>query len=100
MKFGTDVLHMTLSENQPRAMKNSTFFKMAAAHLLLDLYVFWVRLICGPYKSNSVGDKSMKFGTDVLHMTLLENQPRAMKNSKFFKMAAAHMLLLDLYVLG
>ena len=50
--------------------------------------MFRVRLICGPYKSGSVGDKSMKFGTDVLHMTPIDNQPPATKNLTFFKMAA------------
>ena len=38
---------------------------------------------------SSVGDKSMKFGTDDLHMTLIDNQPLATQNSNFFKMAAS-----------
>ena len=50
--------------------------------------MFWVKLICGPYISSSVGDKGMTFGTDVPHMALLHKQPVATKNSNVFKMAA------------
>ena len=45
------------------------------------------RFIGPAIHDSSVGDKSMKFGTDDLHMTLIDNQPRATKNSKFFKVA-------------
>ena len=37
MKFGTDDLHMTLIDNQPRATQNSTFFKMAASLQLVTI---------------------------------------------------------------
>ena len=34
---------------------------------------------------SSVGDRSMKFGTDDLHMTLIDNQPLATQNSNIFQ---------------
>ena len=37
---------------------------------------------------SSVGDRSMKFGTNDLHMTLIDNQPLATQNSNIFKMAS------------
>ena len=37
---------------------------------------------------SSVGDGSMKFGTNDLHMTLIDNQPLATQNSNIFKMAS------------
>ena len=42
----------------------------------------------GIWHDSSVGDTSMKLGTDDLHMTLIDNQPPATQNFYIFKMAA------------